>query len=119
MSNDLMYEIICLADRVEPDSEAVREWFFDIPLFPYSKTALELVHADLGDVVITFLRRILRDIDPDPKPLVSHHLREQPQQHVAVTSGGMDSYINVTSKSGVHPDIGSKELLRAQRNRTT
>lgn len=65
MIDELIYEIVCLADRVEPDADAVREWFFETPLFPYGNTARELVQANRGDAVIVFLKRILRDAERD------------------------------------------------------
>lgn len=86
MSDDLMHEIICLADRVDPDPEAVREWFFETPLFLHDKTAFELVQVDRGDAVMAFLRRILRDVDPYSKPFISHLLGTQHRQHMTMTS---------------------------------
>ncbi|MEO7065559.1 MAG: hypothetical protein ABI114_01505 [Rhodanobacter sp.] len=71
MSDNLMREIIDLADRVDPNPEAIREWFFETPLVPHGKTALELVQADRGDAVIAFLTRTLRDIDPSSEPSAS------------------------------------------------
>ncbi len=85
MSDDLMYEIICLADRVDPDPEAVREWFFETPLLLHGKTALELVHAGQGAAVIAFLRRILRDIDLGSEPVNTRLLRTQDWRQLAVT----------------------------------
>lgn len=71
MSDNLMREIIDLADRVDPDPEAIREWFFETPLLPHGKTALELVQANRGDTVIAFLTRTLRDIDPGLLSVIS------------------------------------------------
>ncbi|MEO9078207.1 MAG: hypothetical protein ABI268_02745 [Rhodanobacter sp.] len=71
MSDHFMREIIGLADRVDPDPEAVWEWFFETPLLPHGKTARELVQADRGDAVVAFLTRTLRDIDPGSRSVVS------------------------------------------------
>lgn len=61
MSDDLMQEIMCLAEHIDPDAVAVREWFFETPLSPHGKTALELMQAHQGDAVIAFLERIICD----------------------------------------------------------
>ncbi len=54
-------EIVVLATRIDPDRSAVREWFFETPIWPYGKTACKLVQAGRSDVVIAFLEDALRD----------------------------------------------------------
>lgn len=65
MSDHSMHEIMCLADRIDPDASAVQEWFFETLLMPHGKTACELLHADQGAQVIAFLTRILHDAVAD------------------------------------------------------
>jgi hypothetical protein len=82
MIDELIDEIFCLADHVEPDANAVREWFFETPLFPYGNTARELVQANRGDAVIAFLKRILRDAERDAASSAGRVL----VQHAAMAS---------------------------------
>lgn len=65
MNGDLRREIFFLAERVDPDPEVIREWFFETPLLPHGKTAHELVQADQSAEVIAFLTRILQGIGAD------------------------------------------------------
>lgn len=60
MSNALLLRILALAERIEPDREAIWEWFFHTPIEPYGKTAYALGTDGQGDVVIAFLERALR-----------------------------------------------------------
>ena len=73
MIDNLMREIMCLAKRVEPDGEAVREWFFETPLSSHGQTARELMQLNRGDLVLAFLRRILRDTDRESEPSSQSH----------------------------------------------
>jgi len=57
----LLPEIIVLAECIEPDREAVWEWFRESPIHPHGKTAMQLVQAGQGSAVIAFLQRILAD----------------------------------------------------------
>jgi len=54
MSNSLLLRILALAERIEPDREAIWEWFFRTPISPY-----ELGQDDEGDAVIAFLERAI------------------------------------------------------------
>ena len=55
--------IVALAARAEPDPAAVWEWFFGTPIWPFGRTAWELVQAGRSDRVMAFLQRLLRDGD--------------------------------------------------------
>jgi hypothetical protein len=59
MSNSLLLRILALAERIEPDREAIWEWFFRTPISPYGRTAYELGQDDEGDAVIAFLERAI------------------------------------------------------------
>jgi len=61
MSNSLLLHILALAERIEPDREAIWEWFFRTPISPYGKTAYELGSSDQGNAVIAFLESVLGD----------------------------------------------------------
>ena len=66
MSNHLLLHILALAERVEPDREAIWEWFFGTPIAPYGRTAYELGVSDRGDAVIAFLQRVIDDATKAP-----------------------------------------------------
>lgn len=72
MSNQLLLDILALADRVEHDRGAVWEWFFRTPLWPHQLTAYELAVAGRGDAVIEFLKYVLREMAVDAS---LHHAR--------------------------------------------
>ena len=57
----LLPGIIALAGRIEPDLHAVWEWFHETPIHPHGKTAMQLVRAGQGRVVMAFLQRVLVD----------------------------------------------------------
>ena len=61
MSNSLLLHIPALAERIETDRAAIREWFFRTPISPYGKTAYELGQDDQGEAVIAFLERAVGD----------------------------------------------------------
>ncbi|MGO4703249.1 hypothetical protein [Dyella sp. 2RAB6] len=61
MSNSLLLHILALAERIEPDREAIWEWFFRTPITPFGKTAYELGIDDQGDAVLAFLERAVDD----------------------------------------------------------
>jgi len=61
MSNQLLLDILSLADRIEADRAAVWEWFFRTPIWPHGGTAFELAQSGRGDEVIAFLDGVLRD----------------------------------------------------------
>ncbi|WP_346949232.1 hypothetical protein [Dyella sp.] len=66
MSNSLLLHILALAEQVEPDREAIWEWFFRTPISPYGRTAYELGTDDRGDIVIAFLERVLDEAGKVP-----------------------------------------------------
>lgn len=63
-SNDgLLPGILTLAERIEPDPHAVWEWFHETPIHPHGKTAMQLMRAGQGRVVMSFLQQVLVDSD--------------------------------------------------------
>lgn len=61
MSNQLLLDILSLADRIEDDRSVVWEWFFRTPIWPHGVTAFELAQSERGHEVIAFLERVLAE----------------------------------------------------------
>ena len=72
LDGNLLPGIIALAERIEPDREAVAEWFREAPIHPHGKTAMQLVQAGQEGVVIAFLQWILADSGSAPDISENH-----------------------------------------------
>lgn len=62
MRQGIVRRIFTLAQRLEPDRQAIWQWLFHTPIETLDRrTAMELIFADRGEQVVALLEQALRD----------------------------------------------------------
>ncbi|TCV92706.1 hypothetical protein EC912_10644 [Luteibacter rhizovicinus] len=62
MGQGIVRRIVTLAERLEPDRNAIWDWLFHAQIETLgSRTAMELIFTDQGERVVALLEHALRD----------------------------------------------------------